>query len=271
MSSQPSQIKKIGVFAGGGELPQLLIEHCDAQNITPYIIGFKGHTDMERYIDYPHIKTRIGAAGRIFQWIKQNNIKDVVFIGSIARPKMLTLWPDWTAFWFFVTKGMWARGDNAILILARRELEQRGVKLWGVHNFLPDLLTPEGVLTQTQSHDYQPDIDLGIVEAQKLGAADIGQAVIVKNGHVIGREDQSGTNALIHKHGEAGAILVKTCKPQQDKDLDLPTVGAGTVHACAAKNMAGIAAQAGNSLMVNRAEVIKTANEKGLFVVGFTV
>lgn len=266
-----SDIKKLGIIAGGGELPQLLTQYCDDKNITPYIIGFLGQTDAQTYSNYPHIKTRIGAAGRIFQWIKENDIQHIVFIGSIDRPKMLTLWPDWTAFWFFITKGIWARGDNALLILARGELEKRGVKLWGVHNFLPDLLTPKGVLTQKLSANYQSDIALGITESQKLGAADIGQAVIVKEGKVIGRENQSGTNALIYNHGRAGAVLVKTCKPQQDKDLDLPTIGIGTVNACATKNMAGIVVHAGHSLIVNRDEVIKAADSKGLFLEGISL
>lgn len=271
VQAKAPSFSKLGIIAGGGELPRLLTQYCDDHHIASYVIGFNGQTDEQTYADYPHIKTRIGAAGRIFKWIKQNDIKDIVFIGAINRPKMLTLWPDLTAFWFFISKGIWARGDNALLVLARKELEQRGVKLWGVHNFLPDLLTPRGVLTQKDSGNFQRDIALGITHSQQLGAADIGQAVIVKDGQIIGLENEAGTNALIDLHGQAGAVLVKTCKPQQDKDLDLPTIGVGTIKACAAKNMAGIAVHAGQSLIVNRAAVIRSADEHDLFIVGVDV
>jgi DUF1009 family protein len=147
-----------------------------------------------------------------------------------------------------------------------------GFRLHGVHKFLPELLMPEGLVAgalPTQSQ--QKDIQIGLEASQDLGRQDIGQAVLVKNGKIIGREDKNGTSALIKRHGEEGALLVKTCKPQQDTDLDLPTIGPNTVELCRDKKMAGIIGQAQHTLLVEREQVKSLANEAGLFVMGVTL
>ena len=95
------------------------------------------------------------------------------------------------------------------------------------------------MLTKSDIQNHQDDIAAGIKASQQLGLEDKGQSVLVLNGAIIGYEDQKGTNALIHRFAQKGAVLVKTCKPQQDKDLDLPTIGLGTLKACLDKEIAG--------------------------------
>lgn len=265
------EIKKLGIFAGGGVLPRLLISHCQNNNIVPYVVGFEGQTDAETFDGVEHIQTRIAASGSILKWLRQHDVHDAVFIGAIKRPLLRSMIPDFTTLCFFLTKGIWARGDNAILKAGRDALEVRGVTLHGVHKFLPELLTPTGLVTQKNADLFDGDIRLGVDESQELGRKDIGQAVLVKNGQVIGREDSKGTNALIRNFGEEGAVLVKTCKPQQDKDLDLPTIGLGTVQACAEKKMAGIVVHSGNSLFLDQREAVDLADQNNLFIVGVSV
>lgn len=265
------KIKKLGIFAGGGALPRLLIRYCENQGIEPYVIGFDGQTDAETFESVEYIQTRIAASGSILKWMKQQNIHDAVFIGAIKRPLLRSMIPDWPTLWFFLTKGVWARGDNALLKSGRDALEIRGIKLHGIHEFLPGLLAPEGVITRKTTEQFDTDISLGVFESQTLGAKDIGQAVLVKNGKIIGRENSKGTNALIREFGEEGAILVKTCKPQQDKDLDLPTIGLGTVQVCADKKMAGIVVHAGNSLFLDQEAAIRLANQNDMFISGVVV
>ena len=260
-------IQKLGILAGSGELPRLLIEYCHAQSIEPYIVTFDGHTDKET-CNGEFIQTRLGASGKVLSWLNQNEVKDLLFIGGIQRPHLWQLWPDWTTFSFLIKSGCALGGDNALLAGVRKELENRNFTLHGFHKFLPETLTPTGVLTKADV--LSDDIDIGTQEALKLGEADIGQAVLVKNGQVIGREDRRGTNALIKKHGEEGAVLVKMCKPQQDKDLDLPTTGLKTIQNCIDKKMAGIAVHAGHSLFLNRDEAIALANANNLFIKGIS-
>jgi len=169
----------------------------------------------------------------------------------------------------WVQKSKNSFGDSSLLDAARFELEQMGFTMHGAHKFLPYLLMSEGFITQAEFSETQyKDINIGINEAKNLGQNDIGQAVIVKGGDIIAREDNQGTNYMIKNFGEEGAVLVKMCKPQQDKDLDLPTIGFSTVQACIDQNMAGIVAEAGASLFVERDKALSLANENGLFIYG---
>jgi DUF1009 family protein len=103
-----------------------------------------------------------------------------------------------------------------------------------------------------------------------LGQADLGQAVVVRAGQVVGAEDASGTDALIARAGGAGGVLIKAKKPQQERRADLPTIGPQTVANAAAAGLSGIAVEAGHSLIIERTQVIAAADATGLFVVGVT-
>jgi DUF1009 family protein len=50
--------------------------------------------------------------------------------------------------------------------------------------------------------------------------------------------------------------------------VDLPTLGPATVRGAARAGLAGIAAEAGRTLVLEREVVIALADELGLFVVG---
>lgn len=261
-------IKKLGIIAGGGVLPRQLQDACAKKSIETVIIGFKGYTDQVS----PDYWTRIGASGRTVNYLKSQNITDLVMIGAIKRPSVFDLWPDWITFKFFVKAWLHSFGDNDLLTAARQELESIGFKLHGVHEFLPELLMPEGILGNHAPQDgHQIDVQVGIRAARDLGQADKGQAVLVKDGKVIAREDRRGTSAMIKRYGQKGALLVKMCKPQQDKDLDLPTLGPKTIELCAAKKITGIVGQAGATLLVERAQSLQTANQNGIFILGVTI
>uniref|UniRef100_UPI0035B277CE UDP-2,3-diacylglucosamine diphosphatase LpxI domain-containing protein n=1 Tax=Stella sp. TaxID=2912054 RepID=UPI0035B277CE len=65
-----------------------------------------------------------------------------------------------------------------------------------------------------------------------------------------------------------GGVLVKMKKPQQERRVDLPTIGEATVAAAARAGLAGIAVEAGGALVVDRAAVAAAADAAGLFVIG---
>lgn len=258
-------IKKLGIIAGAGEIPSQLKHACEAQGIDCFVIGLKGNTDNIE----PNYWSRIGKAGQIIERLRKENIRDIVMIGAVKRPNIFSLWPDWLTFKFFLRSWIRSWGDNTLLQAARAQIEEMGFTVHGVHEFLPDMLMPEGILGVHHPNDGQKqDISLGAEEALKLGQADIGQAILVKNGHVVAREDHRGTSWMIKKFGQRDAILVKMCKPQQDQDLDLPTIGPETVALCASKNMAGIVGHTGKSLLVDQQQVIELADKEGLFMMG---
>lgn len=261
-------LDKIGIIAGGGVLPLQLQERCKEQGIETHVVGFVKYTDHI----HPDLWARLGSSGTTIQWLKNQNVKDIVLIGNVKHPTIFELWPDWMTFKFLLKCWIKSFGDSDLLSAIRGELEVMGFKLHGVHKFLPELLMPEGMVGYCAPKDgHQKDIQLGIKAARELGAQDIGQAVIMKDGNVIAREDKKGTSALIKRHGCEGAILVKMSKPQQDKDLDLPTIGPVTAQICAEKKMAGIIGEAGNTLLIDREVVQEIADACDIFVMGVTI
>jgi DUF1009 family protein len=133
---------------------------------------------------------------------------------------------------------------------------------------------PEGPLGRVRPDaEAHADIERGLRIARAIGALDIGQAVVVQQGLVLGVEAIEGTDALLRRCRELrrdgpGGVLVKTEKPGQEKRADRPTIGPRTVSLAAESGLRGIAAEAGATLLIDRDEVIRLANQAGLFVVG---
>lgn len=260
---------KLGIVAGGGALPQRLLAFCDSRQIETYVVGFEGHTLPQTLEGREHMLTRLGAAGQIITHLKALGYKDLVIIGSVKRPKLSQMRPDWKTASFFARLGFRALGDDGLLKAVRAELESEGFTIHGIQEIMDDILIPHGVLGAVMPSDAQyEDIRIGLNEARDLGQKDIGQSVIVMNEDVLGVEDEEGTNALIRRAGCKGAILVKNAKPQQDRKLDMPTLGPDTIRLCADMGFAGIAAEREGVLLVDREEMVALANKAGMFLVG---
>ena len=273
-SSIKPPIRKLGIIAGGGALPGLLLEACDQKGIEPFVVAIEGHADPALTFGREHVTYRLGLAGKMIQALKDNQAWDLVVIGSIKRPKWSSLRPDLKTVRFFAKLGLKAMGDNDMLSAARRELESEGFTLHGVHEFVDNLLAPVGVIGKHKpGKQDELDIEYGFEVSQAIGRMDIGQSVIVEKGLVLGVEAVEGTDALIDRCGglrktKKGGVLIKTCKPQQDTSLDLPTIGPDTIRKCAQGGFSGIAVQAGRTLIADLDEVRDLANQHGLFVIG---
>ncbi|MCB9991436.1 MAG: UDP-2,3-diacylglucosamine diphosphatase LpxI [Rhodospirillales bacterium] len=272
--SNPVTVPKLGIIAGGGDLPGRLIHACDQAGQPVFIVGFEGQTDASILEGRNFMMTRLGAAGQILETLRTHDIHDLVLIGSIRRPTLTELKPDLRTAQFFATIALKSLGDDGLLKVLRSELEKEGFVIHGVHRFVTDLLAPQEVIGKHKPKKADwPDIQRGIIASQQLGLLDIGQSVVVQEGILLGVEGVEGTDELIkrcgaYRRGGRGPILVKTCKPQQDHDFDLPAVGPETVRKCAAVGMSGIVLHAGHSLLIDRKKVAALADEHKLFVVG---
>lgn len=269
-----SRTNRLGVIAGGGNVPQLLLAACDSAGIEVFVVGFEGQTDPAIFEGRNFMMTRLGAAGQILSTLRSHDIKDLVLIGSIRRPSLGELKPDMRTAQFFARIGLRALGDDSLLRILREELEREGFAIHGVQEFVKDLLAGSGEVGR-----YKPkkadwvDIERGIEVSQSLGVLDVGQSVIVQEEIVLGVEAAEGTDELIrrcagYRRKGRGGVLVKTCKPQQDHDFDLPAIGPDTIRLCAQTGLAGVVVQAGYSLLVDREEVRRIADKHKLFVTG---
>lgn len=276
-TTQEIDIRKLGVIAGGGDLPFQLLSVCKDKGIEPYIIGFKGQTDPELMNEYNHLWLELGAVGKVISFFKCNDVKDLVLIGKVKRPPFTKIKPDIKAVKILSRIGLRALGDNDLLQLLKLELEGEGFKLHGVQDFCDGLLVKEGAVGSFEPHDDDwNSINFGLKASQVNGALDIGQSVIVQNGMIVGVEAVEGTDALIDRckglqQKGRGGILVKTRKPQQDEKLDMPTVGVQTIENAYKAGLSGIVIQANNVIVVDIKNVAKYADKYKLFIIAVNI
>jgi len=165
-------------------------------------------------------------------------------------------------------------GDDGLLSAVVKELEGEGFRVIGPDQLLDRALVPEGPLGVLRP-DTQAlaDIERGLHVARTLGALDIGQAVVVQQGLVLGVEAIEGTDELLRRcaglrRDGPGGVLVKVEKPGQERRADRPTIGPRTVALAAETGLRGIAIEAYSTIVLDRDEVVGAADRAGLFVVG---
>ncbi|HEV8679668.1 MAG TPA: UDP-2,3-diacylglucosamine diphosphatase LpxI, partial [Stellaceae bacterium] len=201
-------------------------------------------------------------------------VRDLVLAGGVRRPTLASLRPDWRAAKFLARVGYRALGDDGLLSAIVKELEREGFRVIGADQLLREASLPEGPLGRfCPDTDALADIAHGMRLARAIGALDIGQAVVVQQGLVLGVEAIEGTDGLLRRCGALrrdgpGGVLVKMEKPGQERRADRPTIGPQTVSLAAESGLRGIAAGAGATLVLDPDEVIRLADEAGIFVVG---
>lgn len=267
---------RLGIVAGGGTLPKRLIEACRATARPFFVVALEGQADPAALADVPHALVRLGAAGEAIARLRSEGCAELVFAGSVHRPSLADLRPDgWTA-WFLARTGAFALGDDGLLAALVRALEgEEGFRVVAVETVLPELLAREGAYSRlTPTTEDKTDIAAAVAAALDLGARDLGQAAVARDGYVIALEHSDGTDAMLAGLAEDPAptpprgVLAKVRKPGQEARVDLPAVGPETVRMAARAGLRGIVVEAGGALVADAAELARAADEAGLFVAG---
>lgn len=275
--------RKLGIAAGSGPLPVALAEAALAAGREVFIVGIKGAAEKE-IERFPHAWVGIGAMGEFLRLLKEERCEDVVLIGPIRRPSLSTIMPDKLGRQIMPRVARWMlQGDDGLLRGVAEYLEKdHGLRVIGAHEVSNELLTPEALLTRIAPTEAQErDIDVAIRATLAIGALDIGQGSVSCRGIVLALEAAEGTDAMLdrvatlpaHLRGRSDAregVLVKLSKPGQERRVDLPTLGVTTVEKVAAAGLAGIAVEAGGTLIVDSEAVARAANKAGIFVMGLT-
>lgn len=264
----------IGLIAGNGALPEKIIRQCLGSGLDIFVILISD--DIPHSIGkVPHINLSIGSVGKAVKILNQERVENLVFAGGLKRPKLLSLGLDSGGVKLLarITKAKF-NGDNQLLATVMGYFEDCGFNILGADEILEDALMPFGVLGRVKPQSrQQSDIESGIDIARAIGNLDIGQSIIIQDGVVIGVEAIEGTDALIERCGDLqfekkGGILIKMKKPKQDRRVDLPTIGPVTIDKAYASGLAGLAVEAKGALVIDKDEVIKKADEYGIFLVG---
>ena len=270
-------LPKLGVLAGGGQLPVRVIAACRARRQPFFVIAFNGFTDPATVDGAPHAWMPVEKVGAILSRLHAEDVSEVVLAGPVRRPgSLLTLRPDLRGVLLLLRMVRRWRGDDHVLTQVVREIEGDGFRVVGAEDVAPELLMPRGPLGSLNPDDScQQSITIGIAAARELGRDDRGQAVLMAGGRVVAREGAGGTARLladaVASQNARGGVLVKIVKPGQERRVDLPSVGVDTVAQAASAGLAGIALETGGSLVIDRDAVIRAADGAGLFVVGIDV
>lgn len=264
----------VGIVAGGGLLPGLVAEACRTVGRRYFVLGLAGQADQSAGGLEPDAWVRLGASEELLGILRGAAVETVVLAGHVRRPSLAELRPDARALRVLARAARFALGDDGLLRAIVDEFEREGFRIVGADSLVDELLAPPGLWSKKEP-DEQDDIDIarGVVVARALGAVDVGQAAVIQGGHVLAVEAAEGTTEMVRRAGMQrragdGGVLVKVAKPDQERRVDLPTIGPDTVSEVAAAGLAGIAVEAGSVLVIRREEVIERADAHGLFVLG---
>ena len=266
--------RKLGIIAGGGAVPGQLIQAARSQGRDCFVLAIKNSADPAMLDGVDHVWLRLGQAGRAFELLHEKQVGEVVMAGPVRRPTLAEMRPDWRTARFFARIGLKALGDDGLLSAVIGEFESEGFRVVGAHEVFGDLLALAGVWgTVRPDAQAESDIRHGIAVAQGLGQLDVGQSVVVQQGIVLGVEAVEGTDALLDRvaglrRAGPGGVLVKLCKPGQDRRVDLPTIGPETIRKVQTAGLRGLAVEAGAAIVVDLDKVIAAADRAGLFVTG---
>lgn len=274
--------RKLGIIAGGGELPVVLAEHMAATQ-RPYFVARIAPMADPALEKHPGAAHGLGAMGARMDAMREAGCDAVVLLGQVARPDLKTLQLDEVAMSMLpAILAAMPHGDDALLRAVLSEHEKAGFRVVGAEQAMSDLLAPPGAWGAIAPIAAQlADITKAAKVAAASGAFDIGQGVVVCDGLVLAVEAQEGTDAMLRRVAELPTtirgtqqarrgVLLKRPKPIQERRIDLPTIGVRTIEGAANAGLAGVAVEAEGALAVRRADIIAAANRAGIFVYGFT-
>ncbi len=271
-------MSKLGIVAGGGLLPRRLIDLCRARGQPHFVIAFRGYTDDSTVEGVEHAWVRLGAGNEAVKRLHAAKVDDLVMIGPIRRPGLLDLFPDSRTLSFLTKAALKGWGDDGVLKQIVRVLEaEEGFRVRGVDEFLADLLVGPGPLGSLRPDSQaEADIARGVAVVRQLGQLDVGQAAVVQQGLVLAVEGIEGTDEMVRRSAALrldgpGGVLIKLKKPQQERRVDLPTIGRQTVALVAEAGLGGIAFEAHQTLVVDAESVGAAADEAGLFVTALSL
>lgn len=271
----------LGIIAGLGQLPVEVAEAAQARGQGVYVIRLKGFEEPALK-PFPGQTIGIAELGKTFKALRKAGCEQVCFVGIVKRPDFSALKPDLKGV-SLLPKAIAAarKGDDALLTFLIRTFESEGFEIVGADEAAGNLKGADGLLAgPPPTEEQMQDIEKAAHVALEIGRLDIGQGAIVADGLVLCVEAQEGTDEMLRRCARLPdeirgsetnrlGVLAKRPKPQQERRIDLPTIGVATIERAAAAGLAGVAFEAGGALIVEVDAVKDRADSLGLFLYGF--
>ena len=263
---------RTALIAGRGALPAALMA---ALPTPPLVCALDGFPPDDIAVDQVF---RIERLALFLNWLVDQQVDRVVFAGAVQRPRLdPSLMDPQSAQILPRMMAAFQNGDDATLRAVVSIFEEAGLAVVGVGDIAPSLVPAAGLLAGHTAAVDDRDAARAAAIVDALGRVDVGQGAIVQQGLCLAVEVLAGSDALITSVAQLPAslrpdpsrgrgVFYKAPKPGQDHRIDLPTLGVQTVAAAAAAGLAGIAWQAGGVICLDLPEMIRKAEEAGLFL-----
>ena len=277
--AKPADDGALAIICGGGTLPFAVADAVTKYGRRVVLFAIRGWADPKRVVDYPHYWAALGQFGAFCRLARREGCQDVVLIGSMVRPAIWQIRPDLKTLRLLPRIfGIFRGGDDYLLKGVAAIFEEHGFRLLGAHAVAPEILMPEGTLGRERPTDRDnADIAKGLAFLTAASPFDVGQAVVVADARVLAIEAAEGTDSLLERIAQlrqtgriasGRGVLVKAAKRNQDRRLDLPSIGPQTVEGAARAGLAGTAVVAGSTVVAEPAQIGAVADRAGLFVLG---
>jgi len=273
---------KLGLIAGNGRFPFLVLEAARAQGYEVVVAAIKEETfpEIESHGAAAVYWLSLGELSKLIQTFQQEGITRAVMAGQVKHKQIFSsIRPDWrlAKLLFSLT----TRNTDSLLGAVAKVLADEGIALENSTGLLEPLLVKPGVATQrAPSEQERKNIAYGREVARALGQYDIGQTVVIAESACIAVEAMEGTDATIERSGHIMASLdpgastlnrsltvVKIAKPKQDMRFDVPVVGVKTIEIMRRAGATCLALDAGKCLLMDGDLVFGAADEAGIAVV----
>jgi DUF1009 family protein len=263
---------RYGLIAGNGKFPFLVLEAARSQGIEMVVAAIKEETfpEIEQHAKTVHWMS-LGQLGKLIKTFKSEGVNQAVMAGQVKHKQIFSgIVPDLKMIQLLASLA--TKNTDSLIGAVAKLLENEGIHLMDSTVFLRPLLPEPGVLTRRSlSEDEKRDLDYGYKIARELGRLDLGQSVAICDGACVALEAMEGTDAVMER---AAALangrtlrIVKLAKPNQDLRFDVPVIGPATVRLMSRLKASALAIEARKTLMIDRDELIRAADEAGISIV----
>lgn len=268
---------KLGLVAGNGRFPFLVLDAAKRMGYDVTVVAIKEEASREleeAARQAPVSDVHWISLGQLGGWIKIFNtagVTQAVLAGQVKHVKLFGgIVPDMTGL--SVLTRIRSRNTDAIIAAVAEVMGEHGVELIDSTALLRPLMAGEGVMTdRAPDEDERGELEFGYRMADAIAGLDIGQAVAVKHRAVVAVEAMEGTDEMISRAGALagdGVTIVKVAKPGQDMRFDVPVVGLATIQVMRRAGARLLSIDTGRTLMFDRDQLLASANEAGIAVVG---
>ena len=278
----PVQNEKLGLIAGNGKFPFLVLDAARAQGYEVVVAAIKEET-------FPEISEHgaasihwvsLGELSRLIETFQREGVKRAVMAGQVKHKQIFSsIRPDWRLAKLLLS--LTTRNTDSLLGAVAKVLADEGITLEKSTWLLEPLLVKPGIPTlRAPSEQEVKNIEYGRGVALQLAQHDIGQTVVIAESACVAVEAMEGTDATIQRagqimrslHGDASTLsraltVVKVAKPNQDMRFDVPVIGVKTIEVMDAAGANCLAVDAGKCLLLDGNKVVDAANAAGVAIV----